>query len=336
LTSGGETGDSSNVEHHAPTDAQRQEFLAGLPARLAGAIGGPELRAVLTADLPGVTQRVDLQSVWVGGRRLRSSLPWVTLHLDPPVDVRWLIEMWRIDAPVAVSGDVHQQRWHLRVGGPELPDPFNRRIVSTLVTAGRWQIDVVLSGRPPGPLPDVVSGASPAYDLIATGGWVSSLSVERAWLATDVVTSDEPTSSSPHVVVRAGDTTLAAAYFHLDAEALFAHSFSVELDAVERHAGSALIDALEALALDEGVSLVRLDRSVTAVGTAVPFERHGYRWIGPAGDEAIRSQGHPDLEFVAALELLDASAERAGAGGSRPAPSGVTTLRPSRTSSSDE
>jgi hypothetical protein len=67
---------------------------------------------------------------------------------------------------------------------------------------------------------------------------------------------------------------------------LFAHSFSVAADAAGCHAGSALIDALEAIALAEGADVVRLDRSVDAVHQAVPFERHGYRRVGE-GDEVV-------------------------------------------------
>jgi hypothetical protein len=318
------------MEHDEPADSERHMFLADLPARLGGAVGGDELRAALGVELPGVARRVEPHVMWVGGRRLRSSLPRVVLDLEPPVDARWVCEQWRIDAPVAVSGDVHQQRWHLQVAGRELPDPTHRRIASTPPTAGRWEIDVVLSDRPSGPLPGVVSGASPAYDVLIVGGEVASLSIERTWVATDVVGSDHPAltaltalapldpplragrrwrgrrgTPSEHVVVRVDDAPLVAAGFHVDRGALWAHSFSTTLRAPTSHAGSALIDALEAIALAEGVDLVRLDRSVVEIQAVVPFERHGYHRIGTAGDATTTSPGDDGSIEVFAERRLD-------------------------------
>jgi hypothetical protein len=271
------------VEHDEPAEPGWQAFLADLPERLAGAVGGDELRDAVTSEIHGLTPRLETHSLWIGSRQFTSTLPRVGFDLEPPIDVRWLSEMWQIEAPVAVSGDVHQRRWRLMIAGAELPDPNGRRIASAPVTAGRWEIGAVLAGRPAGPLPGVVSGASPAYDLLATGGQVVSVSVERSWLATDVVTGRVATSQD--LVVGGDDVPLAVAGFGVDNGVLLAHSFSVAADAARRHAGSALVDALEAIALAEGADVVRLDRSVDAVHDAVPFERHGYRRVG--GDEEV-------------------------------------------------
>ena len=237
----------------------------------------------MASGFPGLTPRLQTHSLWIGSRRLPSTLPRVEFDLESPIDGRWLSEMWQIEAPVAVSGDVHQRRWRLMIAGDELPDPDGRRIASAPVTAGRWEIGAVLAGRPPGPLPDVVSGASPAYDLLATGGHVVSVSVERTWVATDVVAGRDATSQD--LVVGPDTDPLAVAGLRADDGALIAHSFSVTPAAVRCHAGSALIDALEAIALADGADLVRLDRSVVAVHEVVPFERHGYRRLG--GDDEV-------------------------------------------------
>jgi hypothetical protein len=90
----------------------------------------------------------------------------------------WLADAWGIEQPLGVSGDVHQHRWHLLVAGDELPDPHRRRLAATDPIAGGWTLRVLLDGRPSGPVPDVACGASPAYDLRATGGRVVSITVE--------------------------------------------------------------------------------------------------------------------------------------------------------------
>lgn len=283
------------------TDEVRRSFLADLPARLAGCVGGDELRAVLSAEVPGVAVRLEPDSVAVGDRRLRSTLPRATLDLDPPVDAGWLSEAWWIVAPVAVSGDVHQVRWHLRVAGAELADPHGRRIASYTPSAGRWDVDPVLTGRPPGPFPRVSSGASPAYDLLAAGGSVATIEISRTWLTATVVAFDHPSlvalprapstsrerrrwdrrpAPSDVVVVGSGGAALAAAGFRIIGDVLWAFSFTAGAGALERHAGSTLLDALEALALDAGARAVRLDASVTPVCDVVPAERHGYRPLG--------------------------------------------------------
>lgn len=294
------------------TGEARRSFLVDLPARVAATVGGDELRAALAVDVPGVAVRTDRDSVVVGDRRLPSLLPRVTLELDPPVDAVWLSEAWWIVAPVAVSGDVHQDRWHVCVAGADLPDPHGRRIASHTPTAGRWDVDPVLAGRPTGPPPDVSSGASPAYDLLATGGSVATIEISRTWLTVSVVAPGHPSlaalppsastsrerrwserrpGSSDRVVVSSGGVPLAAAGFRIAGDVLRAFSFGAAAGALERHAGSTLLDALEALALEARAHVVRLDASVVPVCDVVPADRHGYHRLedgrGSAGADAV-------------------------------------------------
>jgi hypothetical protein len=67
--------------------------------------------------------------------------------------------------PYAISGDVHQQEWTVALFAGELKDPYRRRIATTQPRLGAWTVRAELDGRPAGELPDVVAGASPAYDL---------------------------------------------------------------------------------------------------------------------------------------------------------------------------
>jgi hypothetical protein len=270
-------------------EGRRRVFLAKLPALVTRALGGHELRAVFPDVIPGATLGVDADGLRVGDRFLPSALPRITVQLDPAVDVRWLSEAWSIDAPVGVSGDVHQQRWHLRVAGAELPDPYGHRIASHPPTAGRWDLDALLTGRPVGPLPNVSSGASPAYDLRTTGGSVASITVSRTSVTTDLVQADHPASMAVRpadgavssgtecVVVAHSGAVLAAAWFAVAGQTLVADAFAVHPDAGRHHAGSALLDVLEAVGLDRDLDTVRLGPSVGRLADAVPFARHGYR-----------------------------------------------------------
>jgi hypothetical protein len=98
---------------------------------------------------------------------------WGHLILEPPFDVRVLAAHWSVTQPIAVSTDVRQQSWYLFQRGAELPDDYARRVAAESVTAaGGTRLRARLTGRPVGPLPELVSGASPAYDLNVVGGLV--------------------------------------------------------------------------------------------------------------------------------------------------------------------
>jgi hypothetical protein len=104
----------------------------------------------------------------------------VTVTLAPPVPVRELIADWQVARPYAVSGDVHQRSWSVFAWTDDLEDPYNRRIATVLPRFGRWQVQAQLAGRPAGPMPAVVSGASSAYDLRDSAEPIMSVTISPA------------------------------------------------------------------------------------------------------------------------------------------------------------
>jgi hypothetical protein len=66
----------------------------------------------------------------------------------------------------------------LQSGGEVLADAYRRRIVTSELRPGPWHVRIRLAARPPGSLPGVVAGASPAYDVLERGGEVVELVVE--------------------------------------------------------------------------------------------------------------------------------------------------------------
>jgi hypothetical protein len=103
---------------------------------------------------------------------------WGALLLDPPYDARALAAAWGVTQPIAVSTDVRQRSWYLFQRGADLPDEYAKRVAAEPVTAaGGKTVRARLTGRPDGPLPDLVSGASPAYDLQEVGGLVDVIEV---------------------------------------------------------------------------------------------------------------------------------------------------------------
>lgn len=80
--------------------------------------------------------------------------------------------------PYALSGDVAQRHWHIQLWAADLADPYGQRIATRRPEAGVWSVTARLTGRPAGPLPGVVSGASPAYDLALYAASVAALEVQ--------------------------------------------------------------------------------------------------------------------------------------------------------------
>lgn len=78
---------------------------------------------------------------------------------------------------MAVSVDVHQTLWYLFDTGREFPHPSLRWIEAVPVRAGSLVLRARLTGRPPGPVPTTVAGASPAYDLLEVPGQVDVVEV---------------------------------------------------------------------------------------------------------------------------------------------------------------
>ncbi|MFZ0529730.1 MAG: hypothetical protein WAL91_04235, partial [Propionicimonas sp.] len=173
--------------------AGRLRKLTDFQSRLASAVTADDLVAAagLLAEV-GISVGLKPDSLCVGARRLVSPIPQLELVAEPPLTARALCSAIRIDPPFAVSGDVHQRRWHVLVAGPELPDPFGPRIAVRPHHVGCWDLVPELLGRPTGPLPDIVAGASPAYDLREFDGHVRRLVVSRRTLRTDLVPSVHP------------------------------------------------------------------------------------------------------------------------------------------------
>lgn len=288
-----------------------RRFVADLSARLRSASGvGQLLDATAPLD-PGASRSLMPDTIRIGGRLLRSPLPRVEITLDPPIDARWLSDVWSINRPVAVTGDVHQSSWHLAVASADSTDDGGvQQLVVREPDAGRWQLRCTLTSRPAGSLPRAVAGGGPAYDVRETGGLVRRISVvaEPHWV--EAVRSDHPhatqlTSSMAErwpqarpgwrlapddqfVVVhdRDGRPVAGAALGASHDGVLIARCLSATADASATHAGSALLDALEAVALDRGVDVLRLDGSTFFISDAVPYDRHGYQMMPPYDGDA--------------------------------------------------
>lgn len=135
-------------------------FLTNLPATLSAAGSPDQLRATLGTAPPEVSQG-----------------PGTTLRF-PGRDAQWLVTAWRLDRVYAVATDPHQQNWQLLRYGQDVPDPNGTRIALIPITFGSWTVRPRLAGRPAGPLPDVVAGASPAYDISAHSAQVVGIDID--------------------------------------------------------------------------------------------------------------------------------------------------------------
>jgi hypothetical protein len=288
-------------------DLERRAFLDGLPARLAGAVGPAELEAATRPSVgSGIERRLEPSLIWAGTDRLPASVPRVVVTVEPPVDARDLCRAWGIERPVATSGDAHQRGWRVDIAGEELPDPFARRIAVRPFTAGRWTVRLDLAGRPAGALPAVVAGASPAYDVLERGGEIRRLEISPTAQHSAVVRGDHPdaralldTMAARHPawhsgwsvppdadvgVVYDGDGPITgAAIGDAGGGTFLASRLCVAPDRPLGHAGSTLLDLLEAVVLARGGARLRLDDSAFLHAAAIPYPRHGYV-VGPPYD----------------------------------------------------
>lgn len=129
-------------------------FLADLPSEFAAAESADQVRAVV-ASAPDEVSSTDTGT---GG----------TLNLQlqfPPQDAAWLVTTWRLVRPYAIATDPHQLSWRVVLYQQQVADPNGSRIATAPITFGSWTVTPRLEGRPAGDMPDVVSGAAPAYDL---------------------------------------------------------------------------------------------------------------------------------------------------------------------------
>lgn len=135
-------------------------FLTGLPTALISAGSPEQLRAALAAAPPEVSQG-----------------PGTTLSF-PGRDAQWLMTAWHLDRVYAVAADPHQENWQLMSYGQDVPDPNGTRISLVPINFGSWTVRPQLAGRPGGPLPNVVAGASPAYDIATHAAQVVGIDLE--------------------------------------------------------------------------------------------------------------------------------------------------------------
>jgi hypothetical protein len=95
-----------------------------------------------------------------------------------PISTQEFCQAMGWSRPYAVSPDVHQETWSIRLWKEDLADFHEPRIVTDFPRLGKWLVDVRLQGRPEGQLPNLSSGASPAYDLWRYKAEVASVRVK--------------------------------------------------------------------------------------------------------------------------------------------------------------
>lgn len=139
-------------------------FLTGLPTTLRAATSPDQLRAALITAPPEVSRNYDN--------------PRVVQLRFPGRDAHWLMTAWHLDRVYAVAIDPHQQSWQLAQYGQEVADPNGTRIAVLPITVGTWTLRPQLAGRPGGPLPNVVAGASPAYDIADHAAQVVGIDID--------------------------------------------------------------------------------------------------------------------------------------------------------------
>lgn len=104
---------------------------------------------------------------------------WMLIFQEP-IDAAVLAREFGWTRPYAISGDVHQRSWEIEIFVTDLTDPYNRRISTAQPRVGPWLVRASLVGRPEGPVPALVSGASPAYDLTRYAAKVSRVGFTKA------------------------------------------------------------------------------------------------------------------------------------------------------------
>lgn len=135
-------------------------FLTNLPSTVSAAGSPDQLRAALSTAPPEVSQG-----------------PGNTLRF-PGRDAQWLMTAWHLDRVYAVATDPHQESWQLARYGQDVADPNGTRIAVVPIVFGNWTVRPRLAGRPAGPLPNVVAGASPAYDVFAYAAQVVGIDID--------------------------------------------------------------------------------------------------------------------------------------------------------------
>jgi hypothetical protein len=144
-----------------PVTREFEQFAASL---LDGQVDGGELGrlAERARDVFGVT-RVELRD-----NRLELA---VTAAVTAEQLARWLL----LDEAYLVSSDAHQATWAIQVKAGDVDDPYQTRIHVTRPIVGPWELSMRVDHRPPGPLPGVVAGASPAYPVAGSDVLITNM-----------------------------------------------------------------------------------------------------------------------------------------------------------------
>lgn len=112
-------------------------------------------------DVAGVTQALAAPPAGITVAHDAKATRW-TITLATPLDSAIALKAWGWQRTHAVSGDVHQRTFSIRIATEVLsPD----RIATRSPNAGRWTLRPILAARPAGKLPGLRAGASPAYPL---------------------------------------------------------------------------------------------------------------------------------------------------------------------------
>lgn len=155
-----------------PSTAAAETFVHDLPALLTAAPQFAQLESQVRTRVAGVSGvTVESQT---------GSSPSLQIGFATPLNASRVATLLGIAHPVAISGDVHQTEWFLASRTATIHDPYQNRIATQTPAFGTWMARAVLVGRPAGPLPTVVAGASPAYDLQLYSASVRSIEIEAS------------------------------------------------------------------------------------------------------------------------------------------------------------
>jgi hypothetical protein len=149
-----------------------EELIRQLPAMLSEAPDDAALAALAdrVKAVPGVTGAMLGKPGWAHS---------ITIE---PMDAARVAEILGLVDPHIVSTDVHQHSWSIvvRTGDTFVDDHGRRRIPAEPPHYGAWHLRISVAGRPPGPLPGLSWGPSPAYPLAGSGARVTSFSLYPA------------------------------------------------------------------------------------------------------------------------------------------------------------
>jgi hypothetical protein len=145
-----------------------ESFVRALPQALGGLHDVSELAPELAA-IDGI------ESHTVGKEGYAN-----TIFIEP-MDAERVATLLGLTDPHVVSTVVHQTSWSIvaRTGADWTDDYGHRRIAADAPQYGEWELRISVDGRPPGPLPGLSWGPSPAYPLAGSGVKVKAFTIDR-------------------------------------------------------------------------------------------------------------------------------------------------------------